>query len=97
MSYTSKVHQTCRKFFKNIYDFEKEITEDFVSDLSGFGDLSYNRFSDLIPGSLDMFKIVKGELEITGNVGGKTIYVVIPKQSPDILEAFESKLDTFLK
>jgi len=96
MSFTTQVHKTCRKFFKNIYDFEKEISEDFVNDLTVYGELSFNRFSQMIPGSLDMFKIIESELEINGNIGGKTIYVVIPKERPELLESFEKKLSQYL-
>lgn len=97
MNFTTQVHKTCRKFYKNIYDFEKPITNDFIESLRVYGDISYNRFSELVPGAMDMFKIIQGNVEINGNIGGKTIFVVIPKENPELLKEFESKLSDFLK
>ena len=97
MKFTQKTHKNCRKFFKHMYDFEGKLSESFVEELSSFGTLTINRFSQIVPGANDMFKITNGELEITGVIGGNSIFLVVPKGLPDQVEKFEGHLERFLE
>lgn len=95
--YTVSDQQNCRKFFKRIYDFEPLLSIEFVNELREFGEVKINKFSEIVPGALDLFKIIKGDLEISGAINGQSIYIIIPKETPEILESLESKLHNYLK
>lgn len=95
--FTVTDRENCRKFFKRIYDFEKPISELFVTNvLSDFGALQINRFSEMMEGSLDFFKITKGDIEISGAINSCSIYMIIPKSDSVLLEQLETELTKFL-
>lgn len=95
--FSTKIHKNCRKFFKRIYDCNHDLSEDFVNSLSKYGKLTVNRFSQIVPNAKDVFS-VKGKdgLEMNGVINDKTIFVVIPKNEPELYESFESQLTTYL-
>ncbi len=95
--FKTKIHKNCRDFYKRIYDLDVEINEQFVNSLAVFGKLHINRFSQIIPTSLDIFS-VKGanNLEITGGIGGDSIFLVIPKNKTEQFVEFEELLKKYV-
>ena len=98
VAFTYKQIRNCRRYLKRCYSLTQPSNELLLHQLSDFGLIEYQRFSEYLPQAKDTFKVKMLDLiEISGVLDGKELFITVSKEDLSLFQRIEQAIhDWFL-